>query len=425
MGGTPSGNRAASNIQAYFKKLGLASEVLEDAPALTHWESDWSIELLPDSVQIASAYPFGYSPSVRPERTGALVVIDEFNRRTAGPNLNGQVIFTHTDGQLAFASVALTRVKPLAILTDYPHRPDKYPEWSRIDQLPPRADNAVAVFGVSYRDGERLAKAGSGVRVRVALSSSVQEARPRTVIATLAGRVAQQYYLICAHGDSDSGGPGADDNASGVATVLEIARVFTDLIRSNQLARPRVSLRFAIWGREYDSAESYVQREGEKLRQCLGVINFDQTGTGAEREAVYVESNDVPWNEPLLRTLARVGDDYMGQPGFWPEFKTSPSQGGTDSYVFLPTRFNGTGSTDFEIPSTSIYTAAWDHLSVLAQTPGWEPAGSGGGNKVVIDYSRYYHSSGDTPENTTEQEPQNMTRAVKAAGLALLRLAFQ
>ena len=41
---------------------------------------------------------------------------------------------------------------------------------------------------------------------------------------------------------------------------------------------------------------------------------------------------------------------------------------------------------------------------------------------MKIDYSLYYHSSGDTPENTTEREPQNMVRAVKATGIALIRL---
>ena len=41
---------------------------------------------------------------------------------------------------------------------------------------------------------------------------------------------------------------------------------------------------------------------------------------------------------------------------------------------------------------------------------------------LEIDYSVYYHSAGDTPENTTEREPQNMVKAAKAAGIGLLRL---
>ena len=99
-----------------------------------------------------------------------------------------------------------------------------------------------------------------------------------------------------------------------------------------------------------------------------------------------------------------------------------PSQGGTDSYAFLPKQYMGTGQTTLQIPSTTIYTAAWDKLATLDQTPGWESSGTPDPKKLKIDYSLYYHSSGDTPENTTDREPQNMVRAVKAVGLALLRL---
>ena len=60
---------------------------------------------------------------------------------------------------------------------------------------------------------------------------------------------------------------------------------------------------------------------------------------------------------------------------------------------------------------------------MLDQTPGWA-GGPGDPSKVTIDYSAYYHSAGDTPANTTEREPQNMVRAVRLAGLALLRLAW-
>ena len=158
------------------------------------------------------------------------------------------------------------------------------------------------------------------------------------------------------------------------------------------------------------------------LKNLKGVLNFDETGTGAERDAIYFESNEIPWNETLLRTLESVAADYAGRPGFWTEYTTNPSQGGTDSYAFLPKKYRGTGQTDLEIPSTTIYTAAWDKLAEVDQTPGWESKGTPDAKKLKIDYSLYYHSSGDTPENTTEREPQNMVRAVKVTALALLRL---
>ncbi len=258
--------------------------------------------------------------------------------------------------------------------------------------------------------------------VSVSLDATIREGRGKTVIATLPGREPGPYYLVCAHGDSDSGGPGADDNASGVATVMEIARAYADGIRAGTVPRPRYSIKFAVWGAEYRSARTFIEKEGEQLKQLRGVFNFDETGTGAERDAIYFESNDVPWNETILRTLEAVAADYAGRPGFWTEYTTNPSQGGTDSYAFLPKQYRGTGQTSLQIPSTTIYTAAWDKLAELDQTPGWESKGTPDPKKLKIDYSLYYHSSADTPENTTEREPQNMVRAVKVTGLALLRL---
>jgi Zn-dependent M28 family amino/carboxypeptidase len=242
------------------------------------------------------------------------------------------------------------------------------------------------------------------------------------VIATIPGREQEKYFLVCAHGDSDAGGPGADDNASGVATVMEIARAYSTLIRNGTIPQPRYSIRFAIWGAEYHSSKAFIEREGARLGNAQAVINFDETGTGAERDAIYFESNDVPWNERLLRTFEAVAADYAGKPGFWTEYTTNPSQGGTDSYAFLPKQFKGSGYTSLQIPSTTIYTAAWDKLADVKQTPGWESKGTPDPSNLKIDYSLYYHSSADTPENTTEREPFNMVRAVKVTTLVLLRM---
>jgi hypothetical protein len=206
---------------------------------------------------------------------------------------------------------------------------------------------------------------------------------------------------------------------------MEIARVYTSLIRGGRMPAPRYSIRFAIWGSEYHSSKAYIDREGERLAHAQAVINFDETGTGAERDAIYFESNEVPWNETLLRTFERVGGDYANRPGFWTEYTTNPSQGGTDSYAFLPRQYKGQGYTSLRIPSTTIYTAAWDKLAEVKQTPGWESPGTPDPSALKIDYSLYYHSSGDTPENTTEREPQNMVRAVKVTGLVLVRLNRQ
>jgi hypothetical protein len=422
MGGTPSNEKSAGYLADYFKTLGLQVEVADDPPKLAHWEESWRVEL-EDGSGLESAWPMGFSPATKEPATGELLMVPNLRQATPDAAWQDKIIYTPGDIGPSYAAIVKSGHLPRAILTSAPNDPTRYVDWSRLGSLPARADNPVPAFTISYVDGRTLASAAqSRRRARVALASTTREGRPKTVVATLEGREPGKYVLVCAHGDSDSGGPGADDNASGVATVMEIARVYAEQVKSGRVPQPRYSIRFAVWGSEYHSSKAFIEREGEQLQALQAVINFDETGTGAERDAIYFESNDVPWNETLLRTFERVGQDYAGRPGFWTEYTTNPSQGGTDSYAFLPRQFKGQGYTPLQIPSTTIYTAAWDKLATLAQTPGWESAGTPDPKNLKIDYSLYYHSSADTPENTTEREPHNMVRAVKVTGLVLIRM---
>jgi hypothetical protein len=422
MGGTPSNAKSAAYVASHFTKLGLTVRVADDPPQLAHWEDGWRVAF-EDGSAIESAHPLGFSPSAAAGTRGALLHVPDLRRASPDPSWAGRVIYTEGDVRGAYRAIAQSGHLPAAILTSAPNHPTRYVDWSRISSLPARADNRIPAFAVSYVDGRALAAAAAlGRSVTVQLTSTIREGRPRTVVATLPGQDPDSYFIVCAHGDSDAGGPGADDNASGVATVMEIGRVLVELMKAKTLPPPRHSIRFIVWGAEYASAREYIAREGDLLRNLKAVINFDQTGTGAEREAIYFESNEVPWNETLLRTFDAIGADYLNRPGFWTEYTTNPSQGGTDSYAFLPRQYRGQGYTDLKIPSTTVYTAAWDSLRPVRQTPGWESKGTPDPANLEIDYSLYYHSSGDTPENTTEREPQNMVRAVKAAGIALLRL---
>jgi hypothetical protein len=422
MGGTPSNDKSAEYLDAFFTQHGLEVAIQQDPPALAHWENAWRVALEDGSV-LESAWPFGFSSSTGGERAGKLLLVDDLAKATPAADWTGRVIYTPGSVGRTYAAIVKSGFLPAAILSSAPNDPARYVDWSRLSSLPANAANPGPVFAVSYVDGRSLASAAqAGRTVRVSLDATIREGRGKSVIATLRGESADGYYLVCAHGDSDSGGPGADDNASGVATVMEIARVYSSLVRSGALPRPRHSIRFAVWGAEYRSARTFIESEGAKLSQLKGVINFDETGTGAERDAIYFESNDVPWNEAMLRTFEAVAGDYAGRDGFWTEYTTNPSQGGTDSYAFLPKQYKGTGQTSLRIPATTVYTAAWDKLAELDQIAGWESKGTPDPKKLKIDYSLYYHSSGDTPANTTEREPQNMVRAVKVTGLALLRL---
>jgi aminopeptidase S len=82
------------------------------------------------------------------------------------------------------------------------------------------------------------------VQVRIVLSVVTTHARAANVIADLPGR-RSGVVLLGAHLDSVANGPGINDNGSGSALVLEVARQARRLH-----IRPTHGLRFAFWGAE-------------------------------------------------------------------------------------------------------------------------------------------------------------------------------
>lgn len=427
MGGTKSGDRSARYLLQQLKSYGLEAMIVEEPERLTFTHERWLLRVeQPKGLRnlIKNEWLAGFSPSV-PLRKGKLVYLQSTDLPDEG-SLDSLLVLTdrHVDNNLY---KKLVTAGAIGILTYAPASPEKYTNWSLISALKPSNNNPIPVFNISYSNGERLKteiERGTSVVVSFMTKTVIVQGKPKTVIATLRGEDSK-YYIVCAHGDSDSGGPGADDNASGVAGVLEVARTLQSLIRDGVVPKPKKTIKFIVWGSEYASTIHYVRSQADSLDQILGVMNYDEIGTGASRNCLYFESNDVPHNEALLRTLNAVAEEYVDRPGFWREATTNPSQGGTDSYVFLPDFLDRLKLPEAKIPSVTIFTAAWDEAKTIPQTKGWSSkAWKGHPDSVTIDYSLYYHSSLDIPRVTTDKEPFNMVWAVKAVGMALLRLAW-
>lgn len=423
-GGTPSGDKAAEYVASKMTEYGLEVEVLEEPARPVYVHSGWTLRVAkPAGLRrlIRHEWLAGFSPSAK--RSTARLVDYEFLESVSA--LDSAIVLTD---KLVTPELYddLAEKGALAVVSFGPGDLRSYSDWAMITHLRTVDDNPIPLFNISFSNGMRLRKMAASGRVEMQFSSDtkVMSGSPKTIVGTLKG-AGQTFRIVCAHGDSDAGGPGADDNASGVAGVLEMARIFSLLSKNDELPAPHESIKFVIWGAEYYSSEHYVRQMGEDLPRISSVINFDEIGTGATRNCIYFESNDIPHNEELLRVLNAVGEDYVGKRGFWEEATTNPSQGGTDSYVFLPAHLEDLDVPEVLIPSVTVFTAAWNSAKTIPQTSGWtSKAWKGHPDSVTIDFSPYYHSSRDIPALTTEKEPFNMTWAVKAVGIALLRLAW-
>lgn len=411
MGGTRSGDAAAEMVAAAFRELGLDVRIVETPPKPSWQPLTWSV----------TAEQVGVEGSARKlERTWPW---------QNSPDASGSAeLALESSAGVAWLTERAGRGPSTAavVLATRPTNADG--AWPIPGRLAPGA--AQPCFGLGKPDTALIRGwlgAGSKVRITFALDGEAREAPIRTVVARLPGRAGGEawktpYFLFCAHGDADSGGPGADDNASGVATVLEIATAWKRAIDAGAPA-PAREVRFAIWGAEITSTRHFLETCVPADGELLGVLNYDQSGFGSGADQVNVEPDDVVGNGALVPALLGVMRDHAPKetpkiPGSFPaRWATNRSLGGTDSYVFSDSkRFKDGG-----LPSVSVFSSAWGTAGEHKRTAGMPGESWQERDKVSVDYDLYYHSAGDLPENTTDKEPWNMAWCARVGLLGVQR----
>ena len=145
-----------------------------------------------------------------------------------------------------------------------------YPQWVRRYGMP-------TTVAMAYLDAWRWRMAGVN-RVRLAATVQLEPALSPTVSALLPGRdPTLPEILVLAHHDTQAGNVGADDNASGVVALLEIARL---LARRGR--RPRRGIRFLSFGAEEQlsvGAAAYVRAHLEDRNRWGLVVNLDSVAS--------------------------------------------------------------------------------------------------------------------------------------------------
>lgn len=114
----------------------------------------------------------------------------------------------------------------------------------------------------------------------------------KNLIAVIPGTdpdLAQQEILLTAHLDSitaavpEGAAPGADDNATGVATLLEAARVLKD----QSFKRTIKFVFFSGEERGLHGSRAYAAAHAAELADIVGVINLDMFGYDADNDRCF------------------------------------------------------------------------------------------------------------------------------------------
>jgi Zn-dependent M28 family amino/carboxypeptidase len=134
----------------------------------------------------------------------------------------------------------------------------------------------VPVISTTFDNGAKLAALGAAT-LRLAVDATVTRIKSFNILADTAGRP-DRKVVVGAHLDSVGGGPGINDNGTGVGTILETAIQWK---KTHEKATNKV--RFAFWGGEEDGligSDYYVsQLSARELKDHAVNLNFDMVGS--------------------------------------------------------------------------------------------------------------------------------------------------
>jgi Zn-dependent M28 family amino/carboxypeptidase len=204
----------------------------------------------------------------------------------------------------------------------------------------------IPVISAAGTVGDALAKASDAdTEVHVRVRTEIEQATVRNVIAEWEGS-ADRVVMIGAHLDSVHDGPGINDNGSGTAAVLEIARLLAG-------GEEPATFRFALWAGEelglYGSG-SYVSglNSGER-RAIAAYLNLDMLGSMNGVPFVYRDAAAAPGSKAIGDFLA----GWLRANGSGAEFEDLG--GGSDHYFFeeaaIPTGGIFSGATEVKSPA--------------------------------------------------------------------------
>ena len=275
-------------------------------------------------------------------------------------------------------------------------RPDDTPDvvqWSGIPY-----DETLHAFGfkISPRLATRLKERGAAgeVTLKVAISTRFRPRSNRTLVAEIPGRTRpDERVVLVAHVQE----PGANDNASGCATLLEMARALARGIARGAIPRPARTLTF-LWGDEIAASRQWLRADATRPPGVRYAFSLDMTGEDVAKTggAFLIEKQPDP-----SAVWVRPSDPHTE----WGSGNVTADtlKGNLLNDVHLAVCLRRARDTRWAV-KTNPYEGGSDHSVFLAA-----------GVPALLDWhftDRYYHTNLDTPDKTSPAEMANVGVAV-------------
>ena len=431
MRGSRDFRRAADQVVGELKKYGYADAHLEQLPAdgktmfgtqrsRQAWDADFAELWEVDGPRLASwdAAPITLAEdSESADVTADLVDVGEGSRDAdyANKDVKGKIVLAGAQAD-AVQRIAVARLGAAGIVSYAPNQrtawwkqDDTLVRWGHLDSFSTAPAFAFMIsLGQARALRDRLAK-GEKVRLHAVVRGGQHPGTHDIATATIPGSdptLRDEEIVYSCHLDHPR--PGANDNASGCATILEVARTLRKLIDEKRIAPPLRTIRF-VWPPEIEGTMALLNGKPDFARHVKAAIHLDMVGAGAETKTIFhVTRGPASLPSFVYDVAAKIGafvDDQSSQYAMtgsarWP--LVAP-EGGREPLraAFVPL----TLGSDHEVYSNS----SWGIPAIYLND--WP--------------DRFIHTNADTPAKI---DPTKLKRAgfiAAASGLVLANLTVK
>jgi aminopeptidase-like protein len=198
-----------------------------------------------------------------------------------------------------------------------------------------KSSSPLPGFSVTPRQAEslrRLLARHKTVRVRAIVDSRLYAGTYPYVTGVVSSSGSGEEVLLLAHTSE----LGAQDNATGVAAILEAAATLRRLLAGGKLSPPRRAVRILAMPEDYGSM-AYIVRHPDRIRRTIGAVNVDSPAGPYEMAGTAYR---VRLNPDVARSYqdalaVRVAESYYAALGR-PFPGASPFRPTSDSYLSDP-----------------------------------------------------------------------------------------
>ena len=287
-----------------------------------------------------------------------------------------------TEGSISsvhnIACLRMNAVGVIAISTSRPYFDPLQIPWRSI-RGGRDGKEAKFAFYLPVREGDYLKQRllrREKITVHALVESRMEPYELQDVVCTIPGTESDADEIIfSAHLFEGFTKQGANDNKSGSAAILEVARVLHTLIEEGRLPRPKRTIRF-LWGPEFSGTGPWVKANKDIMERTLCNINMDMVGEWLSKNQAFMTLarttygnphyiNDVmenyfryvgegnreqylyrsPYRVPR-RIVAPTGAD---EPFYW---RIEPHSGGSDHEIF----------NDWSVKVPGVALCAWPDM---------------------------------------------------------------